>query len=378
MSESITVTDPAAPAAAPPRFIIVGVGAGILNAHRPAIEAVGGVVVGVTDVNASIGAARAEELGCPFYPDLPGLLGATDADAAIIITPHPFHAALTIACLDAGQHVLVEKPMAIEVAEADAMIAAAERSGRVLAVNFQQRTRPEVIAAHRLIRQGALGVLQHADMTMTWPRTAAYFRSSNWRGRWHGEGGGVLMNQAPHELDLLCHLLGMPARVVAWTRQLLHTIETEDTIQAMIEWPGGALGALHISTAEAGQDQRFEIMGTGGHLSLQPGGVRLRRFETDLREFLVTSEQFYSGPPMHDEMLALDGEGGDHRAIYRDFVRVLRNGGTPVADGRSARQGLELANAITLSSHTGQTVEFPVDRQQYAELLAGLRGRVMG
>ena len=161
------------------------------------------------------------------------------------------------------------------------------RAGRLLAVNFQQRARPEIRAAHDLLQSGALGKLQHANMVVVWPRSRKYFGLSPWRGTWKGEGGGVLLNQAPHNLDLLCYLLGMPARLVAWARTTLHPIETEDTVQAMFEWPGGAIGSLHVSTAESGQPERIEILGTSGRLeitarqpplrALRPGPARLLR-----------------------------------------------------------------------------------------------------
>ena len=251
----------------PLKHAVVGVGAGVLGMHRQALELPTVNLVGVSDVNVTVGEARAAELGCPFFEDYEALLAETSPDIVIILTPHPFHAEISIACLEAGAHVLVEKPMAVSVAEADAMIAAADANNRHLAVNFQYRARPEVRAARKLLKEGNLGQLLHLDMTMAWPRTSTYYQGASWRATWRGEGGGILMNQAPHNLDLISYFLGLPERVVAWTRTRLHPIETEDTAQAMLEWADGTLGSLHVSTAEAGRPERLGNRGHGGYFT---------------------------------------------------------------------------------------------------------------
>ena len=169
-------------------------------------------VVGGSDVTPEPGQDRAEEWGCPFYPDHRQMLAETKPDVTVIITPHPFHAPIAIDALNAGSHVLVEKPIAIQVKDADAMIAAARANKRVLAVNYQYRQLPHVRAMKRLIDGGQLGRIQRVTGVFPWMRTAAYYRRGGWRGTWKGEGGGVLMNQAPHDLDLVCHLVGLPQR----------------------------------------------------------------------------------------------------------------------------------------------------------------------
>lgn len=301
------------------------------------------------------------------------MLEEAQPDLAIIITPHPFHAKQTIAALETGAHVLVEKPMAVHVKEAHEMVAAAKRCQRVLAVNFQQRLRPEIKTARALIQAGHIGKIQHADIKMTWTRTAIYFENSTWRGTWNGEGGSVLLNQSPHELGLLCHLLGIPARVFAWTRRMLHQIEAEDTIQAMLEWSDGAIGSIHISTAEAGQPQRFELIRTGGHLSLGPGKLEVQGFDTDVRDFIQTSSNPFAAPELLPQTADLPACTGNHVAIYRDLQRALARGSTPVGDAETSIMGLELANAMFYSSVTGQSVEFPLDADAYLNLLTDFR-----
>lgn len=357
------------------RHAIIGVGAAVFNGHRPGLQLETVELVGVSDVNAERGLPRAEQLGCPFFADYHTMLAQTRPDVAVIMAPHPFHAQMAIDCLRAGCHVLVEKPIAVQVAEADAMIQTAEQAGRLLAVCFQQRLRPEVRAAHKLIAEGRLGAIQHVAMSVTWMRPAIYYRLAPWRGTWTGEGGGLLMNQAPHNLDLLCHLAGMPSRVFARTRTTLHRIETEDTVQAMLEWPNGAMGSLHASTAEVGPPERLEIVGTGGYLRIGQGALELQQPALDVQQYLVESSEPYSAPPLHPAPVELDPGAGDHVAVYRNLHEAILHGAPLNADGGEGRMSLELANAMIYSSYTGHAVDLPLDRQKYAALLAELQAQ---
>lgn len=355
------------------RYAIIGVGAGVFSMHRQALALPTIQVVAVSDIVPEIGEQRARELNCAFYPDHKRLLAEVQPDVAVVMTPHPFHATIAIDCLAAGSNVLVEKPMAVQVAEADAMIAASTMYQRLLGVIFQQRFRPEVRAARAFIQSGQIGRIQHIDMTAVWTRTERYYSSAGWRGTWSGEGGGVLMNQAPHQLDMLCHLVGLPARVIAWTRRLLHHIETEDTVQAILEWPGGALGSLHISTAEADQSEYLKIVGTHGQLELAGGKLTLRELDTDLAEFVATSSKAMAAPEMREIDVELEPGKGDHIAVYSAFNAALLRGTPFTSAGAEGRMALELANAFIYSNYTHSAVELPLDRQKYAALLEYLR-----
>ena len=362
------------PAAMPKlRFVVIGVGAGIFHLHQPPLSSDDIEVVAVADVNPETGQPRADALGCPFYIDHRQLLAEVEADAAVIITPHPFHASLAIDCLKAGLHVLVEKPIAVQVTESDAMLEAAKTAKRLLMVNFQQRYRPEIQAARTLIQDGALGQIQYVSLTAAWLRTAKYFNFAGWRGTWKGEGGGLLMNQTPHDLDLLCYLVGQPARITAWTQTQLHQIETEDTVTAMLAWPEGANGTFHASTAEAGLKQRFEILGTGGILQLGRGQFSFERFETEIREYIKTSEEMYRAPGLLPEAIELEQDGGGHQSVYDNFKAAIRDGVPLIAEGASTALSLEVANAMIYSSYLKEEVILPLDRQKYADLLADLK-----
>jgi predicted dehydrogenase len=357
----------------PLRHVVIGAGAGVFNMHRPALQLPSVELLAISDVDEDKAHDRAEELGCPFYTDHRRMLAETKPDVAVIMAPHPFHAPIAIDCFQAGCHVLTEKPIAVHVGEADEMIEAARAAGRLLAVNFQYRHRPEIELARKLVEQGGLGELQRASLVATWTRTGAYYRAAPWRGTWKGEGGGVLMNQAPHNLDVLCHLLGRPSRLVAWTRTTLHQIEAEDTVQAMLEWPGGGLGSLLISTAQAGEPERLEIVGTTGRLRIGPGSFNLDTFDPDLRRHVAHGTDPYRPPDINPQIAELRPEDGDHTAVYRDLHAAILNGSAPTATGEDGRDALELANAMIYSSHTRQQVELPLDRSNYLALLQDLR-----
>jgi predicted dehydrogenase len=362
---------------APLRFAVIGVGAGVFSMHFPAVKQPFVDLVGVCDIREEPGRARAAGLGVPFYTDYRQMIADLKPDVAVVITPHYCHAEIAIHCLAAGCHVLVEKPMALEVAEADAMIAAARQAGKLLAVNFQHRQRPEVRAARQLIREGRLGRLQRVDLVTPWPRSAAYYGQAAWRATWPGEGGGILMNQAPHDLDLLCHLMGRPAAVTAWTRTTLHHVEVEDTATALLRWDAadgaGATGYIHVSTAEAGPREDIEIIGTRGILKVGMGALTFLEYDQDVAEFLLTTPEVWGKTSSHPVEIALEDGRGDHPAVYRNFYAAITEGAPIGADGESAAMSLELANAMILSSKTGAEVRLPVDRAQYHVLLAGLK-----
>ena len=357
------------------RTAFIGCGASIYPLHEKAANPARFELVGMADIDAALGQERAARRGIPFFASYRELLAAVQPELAVIMTPHTSHPAAAIAALESGAHVLVEKPMAIEVSAADRMIEVAAAAGRLLAVNFQHRTRPEIRTAVALLRRGELGDVQHVSMVAIWPRSHKYFRMSPWRGTWNGEGGGVLLNQSPHNLDLLCHLMGLPVRLVAWARTTLHPIETEDTVQAMFEWRNGAIGSLHVSTAESGQPERLEILGTRGRLEIAPGVLRFDRFDQELTTYFAETEELFSGPGQHVVDVPLLEGAGSHDDIYANLHAAVTAGAPLVADGTSARMSLEVANAIILSSRRGNAVELPLARAEYAQLLGELQSR---
>jgi predicted dehydrogenase len=188
-----------------------------------------------------------------------------------------------------------------------------------------------------------------------------------------GEGGGVLMNQAPHTLDLLCHLTGPPATVWGHAQRRAQPIETEDTATALLEYANGAVGTIAVSTTEPGV-QRIELVGDRGRIEIVGETIAFERFQPTLSEHLATCEEMFGLPELVPEEVVLHDGLGDHDDVHRDFAAAVREGRQPRVPARDALCSLELANAITLSTHLGGPVPLPVDRAAYAELLAGLRG----
>jgi predicted dehydrogenase len=356
------------------RYAVIGAGAGVLKVHRPALLSQDVELVAVTDINEELGRSRAVELGCDFYPDHRDMLTDKLPEVCVILAPQPFHASIAIDCLEAGSHVLVEKPMAIRLDDADAMIEAAIEAQGLLAVNFQQRFRPEVRAAKRLSEAGELGDIQRVSMTHYWTRPAAYYETAPWRAVPAIEGGGLLMNQASHDLDLLCYLFGMPERVVAWTDTILHDVEVEDTVQAMLRWSGGVFGAFYTSTAGAGDEPSIVIYGTAGRLRIFEGRLEFERFEVDLKEYAATEPDPY-GQPSHLEPVEVELEAGleGHLPVYQDLHEAILKGSSPMVDGAEGRKSLELANAMLYSNLVHGEVSLPLDRSRYASMLEELR-----
>jgi predicted dehydrogenase len=362
------------------RYAMIGCGAAIAPAHLAALSALPNVVVdALCDVDCGRAADRARVIGRPFFLDHRDLLEKQKPDVAVICTPHPLHAEIALDCLAAGTDVLVEKPMAVEAAEADAMIARAASSGLVLGVTYPERFRPAVEYARRFIASGELGSLVRVLLVEPQLRSAAYYRRSSWRGTWSGEGGGVLMNQAPHALDLLCHLLGPPSRVWGMTSTRFHKIECEDTAQAMLEYHGGAPGYFATSTVEAGAPRQLTIVGNRATLELAGDRVTIHRFTRALSEHMQMAIDASRGPGTKSEVIDLPpGEESGHLAVHRDFQRAVLTRTAPRCDGKGGLMSLELANAVILSSERGRPVTLPLDRAAYGALLSERRAASAG
>ncbi len=353
------------------RYGLIGAGV-VAGMHLEAIAALDVELVGIAALDRAAAESRAREYGCRAFGGSDELL-AQRLDVVIVGTPHPSHAELTIAALETGAHVLCEKPLAPEAREADEMIDAADRTGRLLGVCFQQRFRPVIAAARRLVADGRIGALLRVSIVDPLYRPNAYYRAAGWRGTWKGEGGGVLMNQAPHTLDLVCYLAGRPETVWGIAERRAQPMETEDTATALLSFAGGAVGTLAVSTLEPGV-QRIELVGDRGRLEIVGESLVFERFEPPISEHLTSATEMFAAPARVAEPVDLPPGRGDHLDVHRDFVAAVREGREPRVPAREALCSLELANAIVLSTHVKCAVPLPVDRIAYASLLKQLRG----
>jgi predicted dehydrogenase len=293
-------------------------------------------------------------------------------DAVIIATPHYQHTTLGIAALKQGLHVMVEKPISAHKADAERLIATHEQNPKlVFAGMFQLRSEPRYLKIRKLIHDGELGEIVRMNWIMTdWFRTEAYYASGGWRATWKGEGGGVLLNQCLHNLDVLQWLLGMPARVRGFCQLgRFHNIEVEDNISAYLEYPNGATGIFASSTGEAPGTNRFEIAGTRGRLLLEADKLLLTRNETDMLEFSRTAKLGFAKPEVWNVEIPFGAAANPHAILMQNFVNAILEGEPLIAPGEEGIHSVELANVMLYSSLIGQTVELPMNSAAYEKKL---------
>ncbi len=310
--------------------------------------------------------------GVKVFSEPAALLKSGLVDAVLIATPHPTHAALAIAALKAGCHVLLEKPFAVHKEEGLAMIAAAKRRPKqVFAIDFNQRTDPFFRKIRDLVRGGTLGPVRRISWTITnWFRPEAYYKSSDWRATWAGEGGGVLLNQCPHNLDLLQWIAGSPVRVRAHCQfGRYHDIEVEDDVSAHLEYKDGAHATFTASTGEAPGSNRLEIALDGGRLVYESDVLQIVRNAQPASVFSRASRELFLAPATTEEKLVGLGRGGQHSEILLNFTSAILDGAPLIAPAPEGLASLELANAMLLSAWTEKTVELPLDAKLYEKWL---------
>ncbi|GAA1466332.1 Gfo/Idh/MocA family protein [Microbacterium thalassium] len=351
------------------RLAVIGGGSQIFEAaHAPAIADLGAEVVGLFDAAPARAAAVGGRFGWPVAADFDALL-ATGADAAVVCVPHPLHAGFVTACATAGLDVLVEKPLAGTLGEIDDIIRAAEASGVLVAVLQQHRLRDEVVAARAMLTSGELGRIHRAVLTASYPKRSNYYTDTAWRGTWAGEGGGVLLNQGLHDIDLLQHLLGMPERVWSTQGTALHPIEAEDTADVVLTWPDGATGSVHVTSAAALEENRLEIFGSAGDIRITGRGLEVRPHGEDFAAFAATPGGHLDLFPRGEWELRVAPGHGTHRDVYADFFAAREHGGAPVTPAADARGAVEIIAAAAISHDIGTAVALPVDPARQDALL---------
>ncbi len=359
---------------------VVGVG-GMGSSHVRDLATLPNVeLVAVCDVDHAVADRLAAQYGVRAYYSHEDLLAREQPQAITIATPHYDHTPIAIAALGRGVHVLTEKPLAVHVRDAQRMITAYEQAlprfpGLTFAIMFQQRTQAFWGKIKAMIEGGELGRLTRTTWIITdWFRPQAYYDSGGWRATWGGEGGGVLLNQAPHNLDLYQWFVGMPNRVTGLANiGKYHHIEVEDEVSAIFEHENGMVGQFMTTTAESPGVNRLEIVGENGRLVFEDGELIFYRNTGSMLDFCRDSQKLWDKVPNQKETIAYDRVGKPgHRTVLENFANSILHGEPLVAPAVEGIRSLTLANAILFSSALRRPLDLPLDGDAYAAHLEQL------
>jgi UDP-N-acetyl-2-amino-2-deoxyglucuronate dehydrogenase len=319
-------------------------GGNITETHARAVRTTPGVrIAAIYGTNAGKVDQLCREHGGQAYQDFEAFLTHRPMEMVMIGSPSGLHADQGIAAARRGLHVLTEKPIDVTTKRADALIEAAKQSGVKLGVIFQDRMKPDIQKLKQWIDQGLLGKPLLADARVKWYRPPEYYARSKWRGMLALDGGGALMNQGVHTVDLLLWLLGDVVRVQARTATTLHAIEAEDTAVAILEFAGGTLCNLQATTAAyPGYPRRVEITGSRGTAILEHDRV----IAADLRDAPAGLLTGSSGDKNESASSAVVSDISGHQAVLEDFLRAIEQDGTPACDGREGRRSVALIEEI--------------------------------
>ncbi len=340
----------------------------ILAGKCPEIE-----VVAVADRRESRREAAHEQLPeAKIFNEGSELIASGVAEAVLIATPHYQHPVLAIDAFKHGLHVMCEKPAGVYTLQVREMIAEADKHPELtFGMMFNQRTNCVYRKIKEMIDAGELGELKRMSWLITdWYRTQSYYDSGAWRATWTGEGGGVLLNQCPHQLDLLTWLCGVPTKVRAFCHEgKWHDIEVEDDVTAYLEFANGMTGVFVTTTGDAPGTNRLEISGTKGKLVCEHDTITFDKLGADEREWCKTCEQGFQKPPVERVEVETDGQNIQHPAVLNAFAAHILRGEPLVADGREGIKGLTLSNAMHLSSWLEKVVDVPFDEKLFYDML---------
>lgn len=309
--------------------------------------------------------------GVRHFSTVDALLDSGSIDAVLVATPHPSHREIGENVLSRGLHLLMEKPLAATKKDAEQLLAAPRRPGQQFGLMMNVRTHPQFQRLKRMIGAGELGELQRVQWTITnWFRPEAYYASSHWRATWRGEGGGVLINQALHNLDIWQWLCGMPSALRAFCRfGREHDIEVEDDVVAYLEYKNGATGLFITSTGEAPGVNRLEIAGTKGLALLEKDVLTVVRNQTDVRTYSRSTDNAFGMPGTDVETYPNNEPNPSHAGVTNNFVAAIRDGAPLLAPAEEGVHAVELANAMVYSTWEDKRVSLPLDAAAYQSAL---------
>ena len=330
-------------------------------------------VTAVADINPARLDWVKENIGThvALFDDAEKMMDSGLVDAILIAVPHYFHPVYAIKAFERGLHVMSEKPAGVYTKQVKEMNEAAKKAGVVFGMMFNQRTNHIYRKMKEIVESGELGEIKRTNWIITnWYRPQAYYDSGAWRATWSGEGGGVLLNQCPHNLDLWQWICGMPVLVDTHMHfGKWHDIEVEDDVSTYVEYANGATGIFVTTTGDAPGTNRFEVTGTLGKLVCENDRLTFWKLEEDEREFCRTAQEGFAKPPCQEIQVETDGENLQHVGILNAFAGNILHGTPLVADGREGIRGLTLSNAMHLSAWLGKPVDIPFDDELFYEEL---------
>jgi predicted dehydrogenase len=305
--------------------------------------------------------------GIELFNDAEKMMASGLIDAIIIATPHYDHPPLAIKGFEHGLHVLSEKPAGVYTKQVRQMNEAAQKSDRVFAIMFNQRTNCIYRKMKEIISSGELGQIKRSNWIITsWYRSQSYYDSGSWRATWAGEGGGVLLNQCPHNLDLWQWICGMPSKIQAFCHNgKWHDIEVEDDVTAYAEYPNGATGVFITTTADTPGTNRFEVMLDGGKLVCENDKLTLYKNKVLERQWNATYQGGFGEPGFTTIEVETDGQNPQHAGVLRAFAGAILHGAPLIASGLEGINGLTVSNAMHLSSWLQKPVELPLDEDLF-------------
>ena len=310
--------------------------------------------------------------GITYFDNAMEMLASGMINACLVAVPHYDHTKYAIACMKRGIHVMVEKPAGVYTKQVREMNDEAEKHPDVVfGMMFNQRTNCLYRKLRELVQSGDYGQIRRTNWIITdWYRPQAYYDSGNWRATWAGEGGGVLLNQCPHQLDLWQWICGMPVKVEAHLHfGKWHDIEVEDDVTAYVEYANGATGVFITTTGDAHGTNRFEIQMDRAKLVVENDKLIMTEYEMTEQEFSKTNTQPFATVGSTTREVETDGENPQHIGVLNAWADAILHGGRLVADGKEGINGLTLSNAMHLSAFLGKTVEIPLDEELYYQEL---------
>ena len=333
-----------------------------------------GVLTAVCDNNpVKLEIAKQKFQGIKYYDNYVEMLNSNEIDAVLVETPHYQHPEIVIECLKRNIHVICDKPAGVYTKQVREMNEVANKAKARFTMMFNQRTNCVYRKMKEMISQGLIGQLQRVTWIITdWYRTQSYYDNGAWRATWSGEGGGVLINQCPHQIDLIQWILGeMPTSISAFCHYgKWHDIEVEDDVTAYLEYKNGATGVFITTTGEAPGSNRLEISGTKGKLLSENGELIFYKNEIDSAENSKVSPNGFDKPKVEKIIVETDGLNLQHVGIINNFTNSILGLEEMFIDGQEGINGVELMNAIELSGwKQGQRITLPVDEEEYLKEL---------